>query len=81
MEHLGEADADGDEGGEKHEEVDDLWGGVTVEEAAQVNLVLKGDGVEDDALDDALQLGFNQGLNVGHFFFQHLLLFLEVPFY
>ena len=45
LEHLCEADADGDEGGEKGEEVGDLWGGVAVEEAAQVNLVLKGECV------------------------------------
>ena len=79
--HLGEADADGDEGGEKHEEVGDLRGSVAPEEAAQVDLVLEGDGVEDDTLDDDLQLGFNQGLNVRHFVLHHLLLFLEVPFH
>ena len=79
--HLGEADADGDEGGEKHEEVGDLRGSVAPEEAAQVDLVLEGDRVEDDALDDCLKLCFNQGLNVGDCVLQHFLLFLEVPFH
>ena len=81
MEHLGEADADGDEGGEKHEEVGDLRGGVAVEQAAQVDLVLEGDRVEDDALDDDLQLGLDQGLNVRHLLLQHLLLLHQIPRY
>ena len=79
--HLGEADADGDKRGEKHEEVGDLRGSVAPEEAAQFDLVLEGDRVEDDTLDDCLKLCFNQRLNVGDLFLQHLLLFLEVPFH
>ena len=81
LEHLGEGDADGDQGREEHEEVGDLRGGVTVEEAAQVYLVLKGDRVEDHGLDDDLQLGLYQGFDVGDLVLVHPLLLFEVPFH
>ena len=81
LEHLGEGDADGDQGGEEHEEVGDLRGGVTVEEAAQVDLVLEGDRVDDHSLDDDLQLGLHQGLDVGNLVLEHPLLLFEVPFH
>ena len=46
-----------------------------------VNLVFEGDRVEDDALYDDLQLGFDQGLDIGNFVLQHLLLLRKVPFH
>ena len=64
LEHLGERDAEGNQGGEEHEEVGCLRGGVRVQEVGHVDRFLKGYGVEDDALDDDLQLRFDQRLDV-----------------
>ena len=81
LEHLGEADADGEGGGDEQEEVGDLGRGVAVQEAAHVDRVLKSDAIDDDGLDDDLQLGLDEGLNVQDLLLHHLLLLHHIPRY